>query len=143
MNTTDRGLRRTALVVDDDPATVRLVGLILGAAGFYTVAAYDGREGLESLAIAQPDVVVLDLQMPIMDGWQALERIRRSSNVPVVVLTELGDAQSEERCLALGATDYVAKPIQSRTLAERVTRAAQGRSGAPAGSRHLSSGRRI
>ena len=91
---------------------------------FYTVAAYDGREGLESLAIARPDIVMLDLQMPMMDGWQALERIRRSSSVPVVVLTELGDAQSEERCLALGATDYVSKPIQSRTLAERVTRAA-------------------
>lgn len=118
---------RTTIVMDDDAATLRLIDLILVEAGYRVVAARNGREGLAYVAAVQPDVIVLDLMMPVMDGWQVLERLSRTSDVPVVVLTARGDVKSQERCHALGAVDYIVKPVAARDFTDRVARAAQGR----------------
>ncbi len=118
---------RTTIVIEDDAPTLRLIDLILVSAGYRVVAARDGREGLACVAAVQPDVVVLDLMMPVMDGWQVLERLSRTSDVPVVVLTARGDANSRERCRALGAVDYIVKPVTARDFTDRIARAAQGR----------------
>lgn len=116
-------IQRTALVVDDDPDTVRLIGLILSESGFQVIAAYDGGEGLEYMACMRPDVIVLDLQMPVLDGWQFLERMPGSGGTPIMVLTERNDAASEARCRALGVADYLVKPVNARDLVERMARA--------------------
>ena len=109
------------LVVDDEPTFVRLVSKTLTHKGYEVLTAGDGQEALRLMFAHQPDLVLLDVVMPKMDGWQTCSRIREMSDVPIVILT--GRQKSETdivRGLDYGADDYLIKPVGSRELVARV-----------------------
>lgn len=117
------------LVVDDELDIVDLAELYLRSDGFEVMRAQDGPQALESLALAVPDLVLLDIMLPGMDGWEVCRRIRATSDVPVVFLTARGDPVDRVVGLELGADDYVVKPFHGRELVARV-KAVLRRSGA-------------
>ena len=108
------------LVIDDDADIRGLVAELLGRAGLSVEQAEDGRAGLRALHQTPPDLVVLDVSMPDLDGWQTLERIRDVSAVPVLMLTARGAELERVRGLKAGADDYVVKPFGSEELVARV-----------------------
>jgi DNA-binding response OmpR family regulator len=108
------------LVVDDESDIVDLAELYLKSDGFEVTRAKSGSEALESLAAGAPDLVLLDIMLPGMDGWEVCRRIRAASEVPVVFLTARGDPVDRVVGLELGADDYVVKPFHGRELVARV-----------------------
>jgi DNA-binding response OmpR family regulator len=108
------------LVVDDDPDIRQLVAELLGRAGHDVEQAPDGRSGLRALHASSPDLVLLDVSMPDLDGWQTLERIRDLTDVPVIMLTARGQELERVRGLQAGADDYVTKPFGRQELVARV-----------------------
>ncbi|MEX1248026.1 MAG: response regulator transcription factor [Anaerolineales bacterium] len=108
------------LVVDDEPRFVRLVEANLQAEGFEVLKAKGGKEAVEMAASEKPDLILLDVMMPEMDGFQACERIREFSSVPIIMLTAKGDEEHKVRGLNLGADDYVVKPFSANELMARV-----------------------
>ena len=108
------------LVIDDDADIRGLVAELLGRAGLSVEQAEDGHAGLRALHQTPPDLVVLDVSMPELDGWQTLERIRDVSAVPVLMLTARGGELERVRGLKAGADDYVVKPFGSEELVARV-----------------------
>jgi DNA-binding response OmpR family regulator len=108
------------LVVDDEADIRGLLRELLERAGHDVIEAPDGREGLRTFHSEQPDLVILDVAMPGLDGWQTLERIRELSDVPVVMLTARAQEMDKVRGLRAGADDYVTKPFGSRELLARV-----------------------
>jgi DNA-binding response OmpR family regulator len=112
--------RAKVLVVDDDPDIRALLGELLGRAGFDVDEAAEGRAALRRLYESPPALVILDVAMPGMDGYQTLERIRDLSDVPVLMLTARVQELEKVRGLSLGADDYVAKPFGRQELLARV-----------------------
>ncbi|WP_026923642.1 response regulator transcription factor [Glycomyces arizonensis] len=108
------------LVVDDDPALADVVARYLRREGFEVDYAPDGETGLRRALATLPDLVVLDLMMPGMDGFEVCRRLRRATAVPVVMLTALGEENDRITGLDLGADDYVTKPFSPGELAARV-----------------------
>ena len=113
-------MTNTILVVDDERHIVQLVRLYLQNEGYGVEAAYSGEEALEKARKIQPALVVLDLMMPGIDGWEVCRRLRRESDVPIIILTARGDDVDRIVGLELGADDYVAKPFNPRELVARV-----------------------
>ena len=112
--------RPTVLVVDDEPKVARLIRHTLAPDGFEVLHAPDGLAGVEMVETERPDLVLLDVMMPRMDGMQACRRIRELSDVPVIMLTAVGVESERIRGLDLGADDYVVKPFSPSELAARV-----------------------
>jgi len=110
----------SVLVVDDDADVRTLVGELLTRAGYRISEAPDGRAALRVLYDERPDLVLLDVSMPELDGWGTLERIRELSDVPVVMLSALGAELEKVRALRGGADDYVTKPFGRQELLARV-----------------------
>jgi CheY-like chemotaxis protein len=110
---------RQILIVDDDPDTCELLSLIFIKQGFQTIVAKSGPEALAVIENQNPDVCVLDVMMPGMDGWEAFERIRTLSNIPVLFLTAVTSGQSAARALDIGVNDYVRKPFNPDELVAR------------------------
>jgi DNA-binding response OmpR family regulator len=108
------------LVVDDDDDIRSLVRTLLERLGAEVREARDGREGLREFHSWRPDLVVLDVSMPELDGWSVLERLRDMSDVPVLMLTARGDELERVRGLQAGADDYVVKPFGKQELVARV-----------------------
>jgi DNA-binding response OmpR family regulator len=108
------------LIADDDTDVRRLIAGLLERAGHRVIEASDGRDALKLLYSHRPSLVVLDLTMPGLDGWQVLERVREVSDVPVLMLTAMGDELDRVRGLRAGADDYVAKPFGRQELLARV-----------------------
>jgi two-component system KDP operon response regulator KdpE len=108
------------LVVDDDPQILRAVERALTARGFLVRTATDGRAAVGQVADAEPDLVVLDLNLPHMDGLTACREIRRSSRVPILVLSVRDAEQDKVAALDLGADDYLSKPFGAAELLARV-----------------------
>jgi two-component system KDP operon response regulator KdpE len=108
------------LVVDDESRMIRFVRMNLELEGFQVAEASNGLEALEKVRDDLPDLVVLDVMMPEMDGFETLERLREISTVPVIMLTVKGDEADRIRGLELGADDYVTKPFSPRELASRI-----------------------
>ncbi len=111
---------KTILVVDDEPAIARLVRDYLEQAGFKTIVAGDGDAALRHARDAKPDLVVLDLGLPGRDGLDVTRELRRSSAVPIIVLTARGEETDRIVGLELGADDYVVKPFSPKELVARV-----------------------
>jgi len=114
---------RRILVVDDDPGGRRLTRATLTRAGFDVIEAHDGEKALAALRTEVPDLVLMDVSMPVMDGFTACAELRKlpgGSRVPVVMMTGLEDVQSIERAFEVGATDFITKPINWPILAHRV-----------------------
>jgi len=111
----------TILVVDDEPNIVELARLYLRSEGYQVEAASDGREALEKIAALHPSLVVLDLMMPEVDGWEVTRRLRESdTRIPIIMLTAKGDDADKIVGLDMGADDYLAKPFNPRELVSRV-----------------------
>jgi len=108
------------LVVDDERKMVKLVRTYLEGASFKVVAAYDGQEALAVFRHEQPDLIVLDLMLPEIDGLDVARAIRRTSNVPLIMLTARAEEADRLIGLELGADDYVVKPFSPRELVARV-----------------------
>jgi len=109
------------LVVDDEPTFVRLVDQVLTHKGYEVLKASDGQEALRLLYAHRPDLVLLDVVMPKMDGWQTCHRIRDISDVPIVLLTGERKAEADiVRGLDYGADDYLVKPVGNKELVARV-----------------------
>ena len=108
------------LIIEDDQKTAKLVALYLEKEGFKPIIALDGREGLKLAERHQPVLVVLDLMLPQIDGWEVCREIRRRSDVPILMLSARGDEIDRVAGLTLGADDYVVKPFSPRELVARV-----------------------
>jgi DNA-binding response OmpR family regulator len=108
------------LIIEDDIKLVEALKLYLSTAGYAVTSAPDGREGLKEIYLQQPDLIILDIMMPGLDGWEVCDRIREVSDVPIVMLTARGQEAEKVRGLQLGADDYIAKPFSLRELEARV-----------------------
>ena len=112
--------RRKILVVEDDPKTSEIIRLYLEGDGHQVLSAYDGAEGLDLALREAPDLVVLDLLLPSMDGKSVCRAIRNESDVPIIMLTALSTEGDKLDGLDIGADDYVTKPFSPRELVARV-----------------------
>jgi DNA-binding response OmpR family regulator len=108
------------LVVDDEPRYVRLMEANLISEGYEAMKAYDGQRAVEMVADNQPDLVLLDVMMPGLDGFGACERIREFSSVPIIMVTAKGEEQDRVRGLDVGADDYIVKPFSATEVLARV-----------------------
>src|SRR5438105_4046608 len=111
----------TVLIVDDEPDIVMLLRLAVEAAGYTTVEASDGREALDIIQARHPDLVLLDMMMPVMDGWTTLEHLGEWKEHPkVIVVTAKTSTRDHDRAMELGADDFVTKPFEPENLLERM-----------------------
>ena len=110
----------TILVVDDERNIVKLARLYLNKDGYQVEAAYDGAEALEKAKSLRPDLIILDIMMPEMDGLAVCRELRKTSNVPIIILTARDDDVDRIVGLELGADDYITKPFNPRELVARV-----------------------
>ena len=108
------------LVVDDEERMARFVRLNLEQDGFQVTEAYRGNEGLDKIRTTLPDLVLLDVMMPDLDGFEVLKMVQEVSNVPVIMLTAKSEEEDRIRGLELGADDYITKPFSPRELTSRV-----------------------
>ena len=107
-------------LVDDDQNILTSVSLALEAEGFEVETYSDGEQGLNGISRRPPDLVILDIKMPRLDGMEVLEAIRKKSNLPVIFLTSKDDEVDEALGLRIGADDYITKPFSQRLLLERI-----------------------
>lgn len=112
--------KKTILVVDDEPRMIRFVKMNLDLEGYLTLEANNGYLALEKVRDHQPDLVLLDVEMPGMDGFETLRRIREISETPVIMLTVRADEDDRIKGLDLGADDYITKPFSPRELSSRI-----------------------
>jgi DNA-binding response OmpR family regulator len=108
------------LIVEDDPDARQLLGMILNAEGFSVALASDGEAALAEIARQPPDLILLDLMLPRMDGWELCERLRRLTTAPVIMVTARASVPDKVRGLGAGADDYVEKPYDPEELLARV-----------------------
>jgi DNA-binding NtrC family response regulator len=121
-------MNRRLLVVDDEPAIVRLLKAIFVREGFEVLTAADGEAGLAEVAAGDPEIVIVDLELPKLDGIQVIERLKASNpGLPVVMLTGRDDAKTAVRAMRLGAADYVTKPFEPEEISLVVGRAMEAR----------------
>ena len=108
------------LIVDDDINIAELIRLCLEKEGYCTVVANDGMRAIEKFKSEAPNLVLLDVMMPKVDGWQVCREVRRVSNIPIIMLTAKGDTFDKVLGLELGADDYMVKPFESKELIARI-----------------------
>lgn len=108
------------LIVDDEPRYLRLMEANLVTEGYSVIKATNGQEAVDKVAREQPDLVLLDIMMPVLDGFAATERIREFSSVPIIVVTARGEESARVQGLDLGADDYIVKPFSATELLARV-----------------------
>ena len=113
-------MEETILIVDDEPRYLRLMEANLTTEGYIVFKAIDGQAAVEMVAEKQPDLVLLDVMMPKLDGFGACERIREFSNVPIIMVTARGNEADRVTGLDLGADDYIVKPFSATELLARV-----------------------
>jgi two-component system KDP operon response regulator KdpE len=112
---------KKVLAIDDDPVFLRLIEQVLTPKGYEVLKAADGQEGLRLLFAQKPDIVLLDVVMPKMDGWQTCQRIRDISDIPIIMLTGKQNAEEDiVRGLDYGADEYLLKPVGNQELLARV-----------------------
>ncbi len=117
---TPRVTRRLVLVVDDEPMLRHLLSRLLRMEGYEVMEAEDGQEALEIVSGSEPDLVLLDVMLPTRDGIDVLGDLRRTSNVPVILVSALGDEADRVIGLKAGADDYVVKPFSAAELSARI-----------------------
>lgn len=109
-----------ALIVDDDPDTVNLLKIIMRNAGMEVDSAYDGWEALQKCADIQPHIILLDLMMPGMDGWETYRGLRMMTDVPVIIISAISKKEQVIRGLQMGFDDYLVKPFDPQELIARI-----------------------
>lgn len=113
-------IKQKILIVDDDAHISELVSLYLNSEGFDTQTAANGKEAMDRIPRYMPDLVILDVMMPVMDGYETCREIRKTSQTPVVFLTAKGETFDKVLGLELGADDYIVKPFDNKELVARV-----------------------
>ena len=113
-------MRRKILVVDDDPSTLKFVAAFLRSHNYDIVAAIDGNEVLPMVEAEAPDMVLLDIMLPGLDGYTICQKLREWSGVPVIMLSALREVADKVKCLELGADDYISKPFSLDELLARI-----------------------
>ncbi len=113
-------VKASVLVVDDEPRYVRAIQFNLEASGYEVIVAKDGRAAVELAASEEPDLVILDIRMPDIDGYEVCRQIRQFSGVPIIMLTALAQDTDKVKGLDLGADDYVTKPFSAEEMLARV-----------------------
>ena len=108
------------LIVDDEPNIVRCVGAGLRAEGYTVTEARNGLEALQAVEVSSPDIVILDVKMPKMDGFETCRRIREGSLVPIIMLSGMSETEDKVRSLEYGADDYIVKPFLINELLARI-----------------------
>lgn len=111
---------KTILVVDDEERMLRFIRLNLEHDGFQVIEAVKGHEALDKMRTAMPDLILLDVMLPDLDGFEVLKMVREISNIPIIMLTAKGEEDDRVKGLELGADDYVTKPFSPRELVSRV-----------------------
>lgn len=109
------------LLVDDEASIRRFLGARLRIEGFEVMEAVNGEEALRAVEESSPDLVLLDIRMPRMDGFEVCRRVREWSDVPIIMLSAMADPGDKAKCLNLGADDYLVKPFGISELMERIT----------------------
>lgn len=112
--------KQKILIVDDDMHIAELVSLYMMKDGYETEEVYDGREAVKAAETFQPDLILLDLMLPGMDGYQVCREVRKNSLVPIIMLTAKGETFDKVLGLELGADDYIVKPFDPKELVARV-----------------------
>ena len=113
-------MSKTVLIVEDDANIQELLKLYLEKEGYLVLTADDGRQGLEKFRIGRPDLVLLDVMMPGMDGWEVCKVIRAESQTPVIMLTAKSETDDKVMGLKAGADDYITKPFEMREVLARI-----------------------
>ncbi len=113
-------MSKRALIVEDDANIAELLRLYLGKDGFETMIAADGGKAEATFDLFQPDVVLLDIMLPVKDGWQVCRDIRKKASTPIIMLTAKGELNDKVNGLEMGADDYVTKPFEVKELLARV-----------------------
>jgi len=131
---------QTILIIDDDATLLELLSGHLETAGYHPLVASDGLSGLRLAAEAQPELAVLDVMMPDMDGWEVCRRLREQSNVPIIMLTAKGEEFDKLHGFRLGVDDYVTKPFSFAELTARVGAVLARAAHAPASTHRVTSG---
>jgi two-component system KDP operon response regulator KdpE len=108
------------LVVDDDPGVTKLLQMILEPMGYGVAIVHDGESALSALARGRPDLMILDLMLPDVDGLEICRRVRERSSLPIIALSSLNDIKSKVSILDMGADDYLTKPFRSDELVARI-----------------------
>lgn len=108
------------LVIDDEETTVQLIAILLERRGYEVIKSFRADDGLRKAYQNQPDLVLLDIMMPDMDGWDVCKRLREMSDVPIIFLTARGEVRDVVRGLEMGADDYIVKPYDNDELVARV-----------------------
>ena len=117
--------KRRVLIVDDDRDIVTIVSTILGGRGWDIKAAYNGREALEAVTLSKPDIILLDIMMPEMNGIEVLKRIKKiDTDARIIMITAFGDVESYLDSMELGAYEYINKPFETEELLEMIDRVA-------------------
>ena len=114
------GSLKKVLVVDDDKNICELLKLYLNKEGFETYFAYDGSEAVTSAKENEPDIIILDVTMPVINGWEACKLIRQFSDVPIIMLTALDTTENKVQGLNIGADDYIVKPFEPVEVIARI-----------------------
>ena len=116
-------MKRRILYIEDNDQNFYLVNFILSAKGYEVIRARDGREGIEMAKTAQADLILLDIQLPVMDGYTIARELRKSpllSQIPIVAVTSYAMTGDREKALAAGCTGYIEKPINPKTFTSQI-----------------------
>ena len=113
-------MARKVLIVEDDSNIAELLHLYLEKEGFETTVASDGGKGVELFRSFRPDLVLLDIMLPVMDGWSVCRKIREESNTPIIMLTAKGETGDKVFGLEMGADDYIVKPFEMKEVLARI-----------------------
>lgn len=114
------------LIIDDEKEFVMMLTMRLKAMGYEILEAQDGEVGLKVAEEKSPDLILLDIMMPVMDGYETLKQLKQNSktkSIPVLMLTAVGKPDAVSKSLELGALDYIAKPFEPKTLLEKIRKA--------------------
>ena len=113
-------MAKSVLIVEDDQNIAELLRLYLEKEGYVAAIASDGGAGVEMFRKLQPDLVLLDVMLPVMDGWTVLQNIRKDSMTPVIMLTAKGETTDKVSGLKMGADDYITKPFEMKEVLARI-----------------------
>jgi DNA-binding response OmpR family regulator len=120
MNSAYQNPNPTVLIIDDDPSATSLFKKILTPKEYQVLITHSSREGLESIERVMLDLIILDLLMPEIDGWQLLRKIRKLTRTPILIISALDSSEIITKTLDMGADDYLVKPVTSTTLLAHV-----------------------
>ncbi|MBU1600110.1 response regulator [bacterium] len=124
--------KKKILIVDDDHDIVDILKALLETEGYDIIEAYDGKEGIDKAYQHMPHLILLDIMMPVMDGWQVCQRLKackKTSNIPIAIITAKAEQEDRNRAKKEGADDYITKPFRPEDLILRIQKNLKGSEG--------------